>query len=628
MINKKNIYDYVWSLTSNESELTYRLRINQLLVDSSKIDSGKSLFFLEHKDNKLTIEVPQNIIYEWKDNDVSEYSLDINERIKRLYTLQDGSRLIQTAPSWKTYLLTNDFKLKKEINTGDKQWHGSWSIDQSKNGTIMYSEYTGTKIKEPTPLFVWCSHDNGINWFKSLILNSSPKNEISDIRHYHTCLADPDIPGQWYVSTGDILGNIRLYVSYDDGINWERILVKSIIPDRLMWKEFTNSVLRFTSCYFDGNFIYWATDDNSNNLKCPLLVRTNRYQIQKGMFEILGLFNNNLVRNVIQLENKKGAIAITEAKHDINNIELSFIDRNKYIYPLKPLKNFSKEITGGTYTLSSRSFYRNKAYSLIDAKVLGENWHGVLEYEITGTSVDNCIRLSSIEKTITNKKKQKSLIAFFHSQRTAGTTIKKIMKQEFGENKVYYQRTVNSFKRWCDLNDEELDDFRVFASHDNFTLNPKIQRDCFLMSIVREPVDRAISLYYYLKGRPEHMLYNLAVEKNITDFYKEAPYISPNYVINVQTLRVCGKKDFQKAKETIEKYFSLVAPFERIDEAIEYIRFYFGLSSNFKLEKSEPKINYAYDSLDKDTIDIIKSINNEDILLYEYVKKWFSVNQF
>lgn len=487
----------------------------------------------------------------------------------------------------------------------------------------MYAEYKGaaTEDGDIEPLYVWRSTDGGIMWSRAFWLNGHPEYGIGDIRHFHTCLADPDISGRWYVSTGDRRDDNRLYISDDDGMSWERITIRKIVPSNLIDVSLYDTVLRYVTAFFDGRFMYWATDDN-NALSRAILVRLDRFAVRDGVLEVVGVFGENLARNVIRNAGENEALMISESKFDVGQVDLWFVDRDKVVKKLPGLKNESSSKTMGSGSISSKAFSENMAYSFMDGRVFGESGGGTsLNYTLTSiprnTRLERFWRRHKWLATASDP-----LIAFFHSQRTAGTTIKEAFKAECGVPEVYYQRTVDDFLKWRDLSDDRLSGKRVFAAHDNYTRNDSVTRPLFLFSVVRDPVDRAISLYYYLRNREEHRLHGPALENDVNAFYRVAADIAHEYVANTQCRRVCGQPDFDTARKTILEEFALVAPYDNVDKAMHCVGEFFSFEepNRFKMKKSRTQ---AQAGIDSETVAEIRRLNAEDVKLFAFVNEIF-----
>lgn len=98
-----------------------------------------------------------------------------------------------------------------------------------------------------------------------------------------------------------------------------------------------------------------------------------------------------------------------------------------------------------------------------------------------------------------------------HIPKTAGLSLHKIMIEQFGKEKVYklgvyekdqtteklLSRTVNDFDN---MSKEELDNYNYFSGHfPNGIQNKFNEDDIDLITCLRDPVDRVISLFMYLQ---------------------------------------------------------------------------------------------------------------------------------
>jgi len=196
-----------------------------------------------------------------------------------------------------------------------------------------------------------------------------------------------------------------------------------------------------------------------------------------------------------------------------------------------------------------------------------------------------------------------------------------VFQQQFGKENCLYQRTSDEFCDWEKLDEKVLNKYRIYAGHYNYA--PKdTKSEPLIFSVIRDPVDRAISLYHYLKTRPEHKLHTLAVNEDILTFYKKAVEIAPDYVSDTQTLRVSGTRDFDTARKIIEEKYFLIAPFDELDKV-------FGVFQKFSLISAanvpEKKVSSPYKAsfYDNDLRDFILNINEADAALYEYSKIYF-----
>ncbi len=550
---------------------------------------------------------------EYTEFDISDFC---KRKIKNCHTLKNGKRILQTAEPCDTYLVDPDFKLVKKVSAGKRLWHGSNSVDSDASGTVMYSEYIATKEKSAQPLYVWCSHDFGETWHVAMEKMSSPAYGVGECRHFHTCFADPDIAGRWYVTTGDIKRDNCFFYSDDNGQSWSKGEVKNIKPGGLIPDQFRDNVFRFTSSYFDGDDIVWPTDD-SLGIGQAMLIRMDKTKLSDAEIRIEHVFDENLMRTVIGSEDGR-EVYLSEAKHNIGGLSL-YVKNSEAndVKRMPSVPNLSGEPSGGTISKASHRFINDSAFSLADVKLFGDSKPSLLRYQFKKAVVP----IPDV-RVPTKKEVAGRPLVFFHAQRTAGTTIKAAFQQEFGKDNCLYQRTSNEFCDWKKLDGEVLNKYRIYAGHYNYA--PK-EMDCnpLIFSVIRDPIDRAISLYHYLKTRPEHKLHDLAVNEDILTFYQKAVEIAPDYVSNTQTLRVSGGVCFENARRIVDEKFFLIAPFERLgDIFFTFSGMGFLSYRNFPEKKQRSAHHNEY--YDKNLRDFIKEINASDFELFDYSKLFFS----
>ncbi|PEN12821.1 hypothetical protein CRI94_12510 [Longibacter salinarum] len=110
------------------------------------------------------------------------------------------------------------------------------------------------------------------------------------------------------------------------------------------------------------------------------------------------------------------------------------------------------------------------------------------------------------------------LTIFTHIPKTAGTSFfRRVFHPNVEPNEILSQTSLLSFRRSL------RPDHRVVTGHRAFGLHRLTRRPCRYVTMLRQPVDRAISAYHFiLQCDPalcEHTLYDIARRNSISDFY-------------------------------------------------------------------------------------------------------------
>lgn len=99
---------------------------------------------------------------------------------------------------------------------------------------------------------------------------------------------------------------------------------------------------------------------------------------------------------------------------------------------------------------------------------------------------------------------------FIHIPKTAGSTLRRVLAREYGRQRVLYVEPGNSAWNRHHTGEESLQeqvakrDIRLITGHLPFGVHSTLRRACRYFSLMRDPVARAISEYYYAHTYPHH----------------------------------------------------------------------------------------------------------------------------
>ncbi|MCP4407235.1 MAG: sulfotransferase family protein [Gammaproteobacteria bacterium] len=177
-------------------------------------------------------------------------------------------------------------------------------------------------------------------------------------------------------------------------------------------------------------------------------------------------------------------------------------------------------------------------------------------------------------------------------------------------------------------------DIRAVTGHFCFGIHQYVVKPSTYITLLRNPVDRIISLYHHLRrwANPDQALHAKIVKENIflDEFVKK---FSLRELSNDQTRRIAGLEPGQRrysktalntAKDNLHEHFSVIGLTERFDETLILLKRRFGWTEDLRyhpkhVTRNRPSANILPNS----SIAAIMERNELDIELYEFAKELF-----
>jgi len=219
-------------------------------------------------------------------------------------------------------------------------------------------------------------------------------------------------------------------------------------------------------------------------------------------------------------------------------------------------------------------------------------------------------------------------LIFLHIPKTAGTTLNRIIEWQYSPLAIFtmdpyrIRATAERLKRLPEGRRRRL---RVVRGHLFYGIHEFLPQGATYITMLREPVARFLSSYYFILRRPLHPLHRKLKRERlgVEDYLRLIPHRH-----NLQCRLIAGVKDtatgderlLDIAKENLRKSFSVVGICERFEESLILIAETFGWEvpfyENQKVSKSRPMI-------EPKLCELIREYNRLDDELYEFGKQLF-----
>lgn len=231
------------------------------------------------------------------------------------------------------------------------------------------------------------------------------------------------------------------------------------------------------------------------------------------------------------------------------------------------------------------------------------------------------------------------MLAFLHIPKTAGITLAKLLEREYGFGSVFLIQPgpllSGSVDRFLNMNDQERKKIRVVWGHFYFGIHSLLQRPCTYITILRDPIERVISHYYYVRRMPAHEEYPFARNLGLEEFV--ATGISKT-IDNGQVRQLCGVPEaalgprlesvsddwLQQARNNLRDHFAVVGLTEEFDKTCLLLKHQFGWKNTFHYSANATGDRPQQDDVDASVIKLIRERNQHDCELYEYARQLFN----
>lgn len=241
-------------------------------------------------------------------------------------------------------------------------------------------------------------------------------------------------------------------------------------------------------------------------------------------------------------------------------------------------------------------------------------------------------------------------IIFLHNPRTGGTTLSTTVERLFPPRAVFpgtlsVRLTPRTFRvLWgrlktpqqvvhtlTKLSEEDKRELKYLHGHLRFGIHAMLPQPCVYVTILRHPVDRILSLYHFLRRRPDMNWYDQVRTMGVRDFVAQTDACRCN---NGQVRRLSGVggdvpltgDTLELAKRNLREHFMLVGITERFNAMLLLLAGELGLSWQDVLysRRNVGKYDHTQAEISDDVVALIRQRNDLDLALYQFAQQMFA----
>jgi hypothetical protein len=223
------------------------------------------------------------------------------------------------------------------------------------------------------------------------------------------------------------------------------------------------------------------------------------------------------------------------------------------------------------------------------------------------------------------------LLIFVHLPKTGGSTLARVLKDQYASDTVLSLYDSFSGAELQDVPRERLDGLRVVMGHFAFGAHRFVTRRATYVTVLRDPVDRVVSHYHFVRHSPGHYLHRTAQGLSLSDYVVACHEAEPN---NDQTRLLCG--EFQGvipaicsapmlavAKDNLHRHFAVAGLTEDFDRSLMLMKRRLGWRHPFYAPQNVARGRVRTAELRPNERRLIERFNQFDLELYEYARAVF-----
>ena len=225
-------------------------------------------------------------------------------------------------------------------------------------------------------------------------------------------------------------------------------------------------------------------------------------------------------------------------------------------------------------------------------------------------------------------------VIFLHLPKAAGTTLRDVFSRQYKTDEIYELDGAEFIKAQEDFKQLDRDrkaQIKILMGHMYFGLHEYLPQPATYVTMLRNPIERVVSYYHFVKKLSSHPDYELIKAQNISieDYCQMGRENMRNgqtrFLSGTKESEACSPQMLERAKTHLQEHFSVVGIQEKFDESLLLLKDRLGWKKTpFYYQRNTNRASsYNRAEISPSTLSAIAKYNELDLELYEYANDIF-----